>query len=256
MIALTRPVSLSLAACELTHLAREPIDIPRATAQHGAYERVLRSLGATIARVPAAPESPDAVFIEDTAIVLDEVAVITRPGAAVRRGETSPVAAILGGYRPLLSIESPATIDGGDVLTLGRVLYVGRSSRTSDEGIAQLRRLLAPFDYHVEPVELAGCLHLKSAVTSPADGLLLLNPEWVAPDQFPGYEAMTIDPSEPYAANTIRIGGALVCAAAYPRTLDALSGRGFDIETVDCSELAKAEGALTCCSLIFEATVA
>lgn len=252
-IAVTRPVSPSLAECELTHLAREPINVARATTQHAAYEILLDSLGATVVRAPAAPEAPDAVFIEDTAIVLDEVAVITRPGAPSRRAEPAAVAALLAAYRPVRTMEAPATLDGGDVLRLGRTLYVGRSGRTNNQGIEQLRSIAAPFGYDVVPVEFAGCLHLKSAVTAVDDAVLLLNPAWVSPAAFPGLEAMPVDDREPYAANALRIAGTVIYPSEFPRTRDRLVARGLRVATTDCSELAKAEGAVTCCSLIFEA---
>ncbi|MEO5818820.1 MAG: dimethylargininase, partial [Gemmatimonadaceae bacterium] len=162
MIALTRPVSPTLADCELTHLERVVIDVERAAQQHAAYEALLESLGADIVRAAAAPDHPDAVFVEDTAIVLDEIAVITRPGAASRRGELDAVASLLSAYRVLLTLTDPATLDGGDVIRMGRTLYVGRSGRTNEAGIEQLRRLIAPHDYRVVPVDFAGCLHLKS----------------------------------------------------------------------------------------------
>src|ERR1051326_2602421 len=161
MIAVTRAVSPRLAECELTHLAREPIDIPRACAQHAAYEQLLCTLGDEIVRLPPAPDLPDGVFVEDTALVLGEIAVITRPGARTRRLETSSVAALLAGYRGLRYLTPPATLDGGDVLGVGRTLYVGRSTRTNQEGVEQLGDLLAPFDYRVVPVDFTGCLHLK-----------------------------------------------------------------------------------------------
>jgi dimethylargininase len=252
-IAVTRPVSPSLAQCELTHLAREPIDVARAGAQHGAYEDLLKSLGAEIVRVPASPDHPDAVFIEDTAIVLDEVAVITRPGATSREKETEAVAPVLARYRSLVTLEPPATLDGGDVLTVGRTLYVGRSTRTNPEGIEQLRALVRPFDYHVVPVDFAGCLHLKSAVTLLADRLLLLNPAWVSADAFPGCEAMAVALREPYGANALRIGESVVFPSQYPKTLHALVARGLRVSSIDYRELAKAEGGVSCCSLIFEA---
>jgi dimethylargininase len=250
-IAVTRAVSPSFAQCELTHLAREPIDVARATAQHAAYERLLRSLGLTLVSVPAAPELPDSVFIEDTAIVLEEIAVITRPGAASRRNETTAVASTLAGYRPLHSILPPATLDGGDVLRLGRTLHVGRSSRTNEPGVEQLRSIVARFGYRVAPVQFTGCLHLKSAVTALAGELLLLNPAWVSPAQFPGCETVAVDEREPHAANALRLDGTIVYPSAHPRTLERLRGRGLRVETTDCSELAKAEGGVTCCSLIF-----
>jgi dimethylargininase len=256
LIAVTRPVSASLARCELTHLAREPIDVARAATQHADYERLLVSLGATLLRAPAAPELPDAVFVEDTAVVLDEVAIVTRPGAESRRAETAAVAAVLGAHRPLRELTAPATLDGGDVLRLGRTLHVGRSSRTNEQGIEQLRSFVAPFGYRVVPVEFTGCLHLKSAVTALADELLLLNPAWVSAAAFPAREVLAVDEREPYAANALRLGDAIVCPSQFPRTRDRLVERGLRIATIDCSELAKAEGAVTCCSLIFEAAPA
>jgi dimethylargininase len=253
LIALTRPVSPSLAQCELTHLAREPIDVPRAAAQHAAYEGLLRSLGATIVGVTPAPECPDAVFVEDTAIVLAELAVVTRPGAPSRRAETASVASTLAHYRPVHALTAPATLDGGDVLQLGRTLYVGRSSRTNEYGIEQLGSAVAPYGYRVVPVDFTGCLHLKSVVTAVADELLLLNPTCVSAASFPGYEPLAVDEREPTAANALRIAGTVVFPSDFPRTRDRLLQHGVRVATTDCGELAKAEGGVTCCSLVFEA---
>jgi dimethylargininase len=252
LIAVTRPVSPSLARCELTHLAREPIDVPRATRQHAAYERLLESLGATIVRVPAAPELPDAVFVEDIGVVLDEVAVITRPGASSRRAESTAVATALAVHRPLVTMTAPAMLDGGDVLRLGRTLYTGRSSRTNDEGLRQLRGATATYGYRVVEIPFTGCLHLKSAVTAVTDELLLLNPVWVAPAEFPDWDTMEVDGREPHAANALRVAAAIVYPSQHPRTLERLVGRGLRVVASDCDELAKAEGAVTCCSLLFE----
>jgi len=252
LIALTRPVSPTLAHCELTHLAREPIDVARATAQHEAYQQCLSGLGATILALPSAPELPDAVFVEDTAIVLAEIAVITRPGARSRQAETRAVANLLSAYRPLRFLTAPATLDGGDVLQIGRTLYVGPSTRTNQAGIAQLGRLLAPYDYQVLPVQFTGCLHLKSAVTRIADHTLLANPAWVSPAALPGLEVLPVDDSEPYAANALRLAETVIHPAQFPRTRDLLIARGFEVTPIDCSELAKAEGGVTCCSLLFD----
>lgn len=152
-IALTRDVSPAMPRCELSHLARTPIDLAQAAAQHVAYERCLMELGCRVLRLPADDSMPDAVFIEDTAVVVPELAVVTRPGAASRRGETVAVASALAAHRTLARIETPGTLDGGDVLQIGRTLYVGRAARSNADGIAQLARLLAPFDYRVIPVE-------------------------------------------------------------------------------------------------------
>jgi dimethylargininase len=252
LIAITRPVSPSLAGCELTHLSREPIDVARATAQHAAYERLLGSLGARVVHAPSAPELPDAVFIEDTAIVLDEIAVVTRPGAASRRAETAEVGALVAAYRPVRAMTAPACLDGGDVLRLGRTLYVGRSDRTNQPGIDQLRSFVAPHGYEVVPVAFSGCLHLKSAATALAADLLLMNPSWVSPDAFPDQRALFVDAREPYAANALRVADTIVFPSQFPRTLERLVERGPRVVTVDCDELAKAEGAVTCCCLLFE----
>lgn len=252
-IAFTREVSPVIAQCELTHVARIPIDFDVARVQHRAYEALLTSLGCEVRRVPPAPAHPDAVFVEDTAVVVDEVAVIARPGAATRHDEVAAVADALAPLRPLAHIEPPATLDGGDVLVIGRSVYVGKTSRTNAEGIAQLRTALAPFGYAVREVPVTGCLHLKTAVTAVDDATVLLNPAWVGAATFGAYRVLAVDEAEPMAANVLRIGDALVYGAAFPRTRDVLRSAGFHPHMVDVSELAKAEGAVTCCSLVLRA---
>jgi dimethylargininase len=252
-IAITRAVSRALEHCELTHLPRRPIDLALARRQHAAYEQALREAGCQVRQLPEQPEHADSVFVEDTAIVLDEVAVITRPGAASRRGETESMAAALDGLREIVRIEPPGTLDGGDVLRLDRVLYVGASTRSSADGVAQLGRLLAPFDYRVVAVPLRGCLHLKSAVTQVAPGQVLVNPDWVDARCFPEWEPIPIDPAEPHAANALLIDDALIYPASCPRTADKLRTLGVDVRSVDMSETEKAEGAVTCCSVIVSA---
>ncbi len=196
---------------------------------------------------------PDAVFIEDTAVVLDEVAVITRPGAVTRRDEVPSVVDALAPLRPLARIEPPATLDGGDVLVIGRAVFVGEAGRTNADGIEQLRSILAPFGYSVRGVPVTGCLHLKSAVSAVDDTTVLLNPAWVSAAAFNAYRVLLVDEAEPMAANVLRIGHALVYGTSFPRTLGRLRSAGFHPHTVNASELAKAEGAVTCCSLILRA---
>lgn len=190
------------------------------------------------------------MFVEDTALVLDELAIITRPGAASRRGETTTVAAALALHRRLGRIESPGTLDGGDVLAVGRVLYVGRSGRSNEAGIDQLRALAEPFGYRIEPVEVEGCLHLKSAVTQVADRALLIQRSWVDARRFEGFDLIDVAPGEEAGANALRIGGTVVYPSDYPRTAQRLAERGHPIAAVELSELAKAEGGVTCCCLI------
>ncbi|HVX05759.1 MAG TPA: arginine deiminase family protein [Rhodanobacteraceae bacterium] len=234
-------------------MPRRAIDVGLARRQHAAYEQALREAGCEVRQLPEQPGQPDSVFVEDTAIVLDEVAVITRPGAASRRGEVASMAVALEGLREIVRIEPPGTLDGGDVLRLDRTLYVGTSARSSAEGIAQLARLLAPFDYRVVAVPLQGCLHLKSAVTQVASGQVLVNPDWVDARCLPGWEPIAVDPAEPHAANALLVGDALIYPASCPRTAEALRGLGIDLRSVGMSEMEKAEGAVTCCSLILDA---
>ena len=252
-IAVTREVSPALGNCELSYVPREPIDVARASAQHRDYQRVLETLGCRLLILPAEPDLPDSVFVEDVAIVLDEVAVLTRPGALSRRAEVASVAEVLRRYRPVLAIEAPGTLDGGDVLRVGRTLYVGESARSNAAGIAQLRELLADHGCTVQGVPTRDCLHLKSAVTQLGDDRLLLQPEWVDRDRFADFHVIEVDPAEPHAANVLRIGDALVMPASFPRTRQRLLDAGFQVMAVDVSELQKAEGAVTCCSLVFRA---
>lgn len=251
--ALTRAISPRIVECELTHLDRIPIDVAAARAQHTAYARALIALGCAVDEVEPAPDHPDSVFIEDTAVVFDELAVITRPGAASRRGETAAVEHALAPLRPIVRIEAPATLDGGDVLVVGKRVFVGRTGRTNEGGVVQLRAALAPYGYTVEAIEVTGCLHLKTAVTAVDDCTVLLNPAWIDAGALGGLDRIEVDPAEPMGANVVRVGDALLYGAAYPRTRARLEARGYRPLCVDASELAKAEGAVTCCSLVLRA---
>lgn len=251
LIAITRAVSPSMINCQLTHLERQPIDIDLAFEQHAAYEAALTELGCTVRQLEVEPELPDSVFVEDMALVLDEVAVILRSGAPSRRAEAASVAAALGGYRELRTLRAPATLDGGDVLRIGRDLYVGLSSRSTPDGIRQLQSFVEPFGYQVHPVELTGCLHLKSAVTQVGEHMLLVNPDWVDGRVFRGMQRVEVAPAEPHAANALMLSDAVIYPAAHRATGRKLEGIGVRLKPVDVSELMKAEGAVTCCSLIF-----
>ena len=250
-IAITREVSAGIAACELTHLERQAIDLDRARAQHRAYEQALARAGCRVESLPALDDLPDAVFVEDVAVVLDEIAVVTRPGAESRRPETAQMAPVLANYRRVTFIQAPGTLDGGDVLRLGRRIYVGRSGRSDDGGIEQLRAVVWPYGYTVAGVPVSGCLHLKSAVTEVAPGVVLVNPAWVEAAAFGDVRVMEVDANEPYAANGLLVGSRLIYPTSFPRTQRRLEAAGIDVDAVDVSELQKAEGAVTCCSLVF-----
>lgn len=249
--AITRDLSPAIARCELTHLDRVPIDYPRAAAQHEAYVALLQSLGLDVLRLAAEPDLPDAVFVEDTAIVVNEVAVITNPGAVSRRPETVAVAQALRAWRPVVHLTEPSTLDGGDVIRLGRTLYIGLSSRSNAEAAAQLHELLTGNGYEVRTLAVTGCLHLKSAATAVTDRLVLANPKWCDPTAFRGARIIEVDPAEPFAANLIQLPDSVIMGGGYPRTADRLRQEGITVHQVDLSELAKAEGAVTCCSLVF-----
>ena len=250
-IALTRDVSPALARCELTFLPREAIDLGRAIAQHAAYARLLESLGLEVLRLAADAAYPDCCFVEDTAVVLDEVAVIAHPGAPSRRGEVEAVAAALEPHRRLARIPPPGRLDGGDVLVLGRRLYVGVSGRTDPAGAESLQRIVGPLGYEVVPVRVTGCLHLKSAVTAIDDETVLANPEWFDASRLEGIGIVPVPADEPEAANILRAGGSVVAHAGFPHTIDVLSARGVDVRPIDVSEFLKAEAGVTCKSLMF-----
>ena len=251
-VAITRGVSPTIGNCELTLLEREEIDVETARAQHSLYEGLLEGLGCRVEHLAEDPGFPDSVFVEDIAVVLDEIAIITRPGALSRRGERLSIERTLAPYRPISHIQAPGILDGGDVLTVARSIYVGLSTRSNAEAVRQLRALVTDHGYRVIETEFRGCLHLKSAVTTVSDDTLLINPEWIDAGTFPEQVCISVDPAEPNAANVVRIGNTVLFGADFPRTGERLSARGFDVQPVESSELAKAEGALTCCSLIFE----
>ena len=252
LVALTREVSPNIGQCELTYKQRETIDVDIARDQHNQYMECLADLGCRVHCLPAEPLLPDSVFVEDTCIVLDELAIITRPGAESRRAETSSVAKALEAYRNLAFIEAPGTIDGGDVLRIGKTLYVGLSSRSNRAGVEQLRNLLATYDYEVKGVPIRDCLHLKSAVTQVASSSLLINQTRVDPDDLKPMKLIEVDPSEPSGANALLVGDTVVYPLGFNRTRKRIEDAGIEVRVVDISELRKAEAGITCCSVLFE----
>jgi dimethylargininase len=252
--AFTRAVSPKLAECELTHFKRLPIDAVTASAQHGSYEHALRKAGLEVIRLPDLPEHSDGVFVEDVALLLDEHAIMTRPGASSRAAEIDSTAPVLASYFELHRLDA-GTLDGGDVLRIGRTLHVGLSSRTNVEGIAALKNLAGQLGFQVAAAELSGILHLKSAVTvagrDKAGNLILLyNPAAVDPRQFAGVQRFAVDEEEADAANVVWAGDRIIMPAGYPKTAERLNNSGFHVVEVQVSELEKAEAGVTCMSLI------
>ncbi|MDQ3005002.1 MAG: arginine deiminase family protein [Chloroflexota bacterium] len=250
ILAITRDVSPRLNECEITHIDRSPIDVKVAQAQHNTYVQALKELGCAVLELPAVADLPDSVFVEDTAVILPEVALITRPGADSRRPETESIIPMLKPYRELVFIESPATVDGGDVLVVGKNIYVGMSTRSNQAAVDQMNHLLGKYGYKVQGVELHDCLHLKTAMTRVDDQTLLINRKWVDVENFEGYRLIDVDESEPFAGNCLPIGDAIIFPVEFPKTGAKLEAHGYKLKTVLADELAKAEGAVTCCSLV------
>lgn len=251
-LAITRDVSPRFNECEITHIDRTPIDVHIAQAQHHGYVQALKELGCAVLELPAEPDLPDSVFVEDTAVILPDVALITQPGADSRKPETESIAQALRPYRELVFIEPPGSLDGGDVLVLGKNIYVGLSTRSNTDAVNQMNQLLGKYGYETHGVTMHDCLHLKTAVTRVDDKTLLINPKWVDAEIFSGFDLIEADESEPFSANCLPVGDAIIYPTSFPKTAARLSGRGYRIKPVVVDELAKAEGAVTCCSLIVE----
>jgi dimethylargininase len=252
LTAITRGVSPAIVNCELTFVQRAPIDLAKANEQHRAYERLLEKFGARVQSLPVEKNLPDSMFVEDPALVLDEVAVIFPLGTASRRPEAESLARELSRYRLLAYVQLPGMAEGGDILRVGNNLYAGLSTRTNNEGIRQLQSI-AGFGYSVTAVPVTGCLHLKSAVTALGSNTLLANRAWFDASRMEGYEWIDVAPEEPHAANALALGDTVILPASFPLTRARIEASGFKVVPLDISELQKAESGLTCSSLLFEA---
>jgi dimethylargininase len=252
LTAITHPVSSSMNRCELGYLPRREIDVQKAAAQHDEYEALLAGLGLRVVSLDPEPDLPDAVFVEDPAVVVAEIAIMARMGAVSRRPETESVARELARYRPVRWLREPATLDGGDVMHAESTLYVGASQRTNAEGIRQLAAELEPFGYSVAPVEIRGCLHMKSACCYLGRQTVLANRAWIDPAPFSHLRILDVAPEEPWAANVLAVGKSAIIPSCFPATRQILERAGWNPLPVDVSEIMKAEGGVTCMSLIFE----
>jgi dimethylargininase len=253
LTALTRKPSRLLQSGERTHVGRDPIDVSHALAQHDEYRATLAMCGLDVHRLDDADTFPDGVFVEDTAVVVDEVAVITRPGAHSRRPEVGGIELALRAYRITERVAAPATLDGGDVVVIGKTIMVGRSERTNEDGVRALAGITRPFGYGVVPVRMRGCLHLKSGCTALPDGRLLLNRAWIEVQDLAGFELVDVASDEPWGGDVAIANDTVIAASMYPKTIAILEREGFAVKAVDVSEFAKAEGGVTCMSLIFRA---
>jgi dimethylargininase len=253
LTAITRGVSPAIVNCELTYLVRAPIHLTKAIEQHRAYEQALEKFGVKMISLPPEPALADSMFVEDPAMVLDEVALIFPLGTESRRAEAASLAKVLSPFRELKHVRLPGTAEGGDILRVGRHLFVGLSKRTNEEGIRQLQSIVGDYGYTVTPVRVTGCLHLKSAVTFLGRDTLLANRKWFDASCMPGFEWIDVAPEEPHAANALAFGGTIILPASFPLTRKRIEARGFTVLPLDISELQKAESGLTCSSLLFDA---
>ncbi len=248
-LAIVRGVPASFSRALAAAVPPEPIDVDRARRQHADYLAALRTCGAEVVELPADESLPDCCFIEDTAVVAGGVALITRPGAASRRREPDAVRPVLAARMPVEEMVEPATLDGGDCLLLGRTLYVGRSGRTNAAGAARARQVFGHAGITVVEVPVTGALHLKSVCSPLGDDLVVVAPGALPPGTFDAH-VLEVPAGEPAGANLVTIGRSAVIAAGCPETARLVDAAGWRPVPVDTSELRKADGALTCLSLI------
>lgn len=251
-IAFVRRPASSLVHCEVTHVAREEIDLPSAFRQHQEYRQAIQNGGVTVESLPPEESFPDGACIEDNAIILPELAVIASMGTASRQSEPALLVSVLSRHRRLVGVSPPATIEGGDVFRIGKTLYVGASSRTNRAGVNALRDIVEPLGYGVALLPIRGCLHLKTACTPLDDDTLLVNPDWLDGDALKTFRLVSIPPEEPFAANVLRLPAGILGNAAYPRTLDLIQAHGYPVTGVELTEFSKAEAGPTCLSLIVD----
>jgi dimethylargininase len=255
LTAITRSVSPAIVNCELTFVDRAPIDLAKAVEQHQAYQQALEKFGAKVISLPPEPALADSMFVEDPAMVLDELALIFPLGTASRREEAASLAKVLSKFRELKYVRLPSTAEGGDILRVGHDLFAGLSKRTNEDGIRQLQSIVGEYRYTVTAVPVRGCLHLKSAVTFLGRNTLLANRKWFDASCMPGFAWIDVAPEEPHAANALAFGDTVILPASFPLTRARIEARGFTVLPLDISELQKAESGLTCSSLLFDAKI-
>jgi dimethylargininase len=219
--------------------------------QHHAYVCILQSLGLEVEILQSLPEYPDAYFVEDVAIVTPEIAVITHPGAQERAGEANHIESSLTQYRSIARIQSPGTLDGGDVMQVGNHCYIGVSDRTNEEGARQLAQILHQYGYNCMAVAVSGGLHLKSDVSYIGRNTLLVTEALSESEAFINYDKILVDPEEAYAANSLLINNRILMPEGFPRTKSKLIAARFDIIETETSEVQKMDGGLSCMSLRF-----
>jgi dimethylargininase len=248
---ITHKPSPALQNCELTFLESQEINYELALQQHQQYCQMLKNCGAKIIEIADNLDLPDSVFVEDPIIVFNEVAVLTSMGVASRRAESATLERLFKRYREIERISLPAKIEGGDVLKIGRQVFVGESPRTNRTGILALADIIEPFGYKVIPVSVKGCLHLKTGCTALDNETVLINSEWIDCEPFHYFKRVETLPEEPFGANVLRLNDHVCMNGAFPKTLDLVTSLGYSISAVNISEFVKMEAGLTCMCIPF-----
>jgi len=247
--AIVRDVAESYDQCVTTQ--QESIDVPLAKTQHQHYCNALKKAGVELIHIDADNRLPDCCFVEDTAIIVDDVAIITNPGARSRREEVAAMEKAISKYRTVHRISPPATIDGGDVLKVGKKIFVGLSQRTTQDSIDQVAQMVKSSNYEVIPVPIHKTLHLKSAVTALSDSYIIMAQGFFDARIFTGYEKIEVPPGEEYAANCLSVNENIFIPRGFPQTKSLIVRAGFSIVELENSEFRKGDGALTCLSVLF-----
>ena len=248
---ITHLPSPSLEQCELTFLDTKPIDINKAQKEHQDYQKMIESCGAKVITLDENLALPDSVFVEDPIIVFDEIAVLTSMGVESRRKESATMETVFKKYRKIKKIELPAQIEGGDVLKIGKRIFVGKSARTNAQGIRALREIMTPYGYEVIAVKVSGCLHLKTGCTALDEKTLLINPAWVDSKVFSGFTQIIVPKEEPFGANILKINETICMNSAFVKTIELVKSLGYSVKSTDITEFVKAEAGLTCMSVPF-----
>lgn len=249
--ALTRLLPDSFPAATVEAPPLMPIDLARAKGQHRSYVEALSALGLTVILLPADESHPDCCFVEDCVLCADGVALVANLGAASRRGEERAVAEALRPYLRLEAMQAPATLDGGDCLRIGKRIFIGQSKRTNAQGLARVREVFGSLGFEVVSVPVAGSLHLKCFCSKVDEDTVLLADRTVSPEIFHGLRVVLVPHEEAYAANCVAVGGTALISQGFPETERALHAAGLRTVALDNSEIRKADGSLTCSSVLF-----
>jgi len=252
LVAITNTPSPLLYLGVRTFADEAAVEYAIALREHEQYRDALQRCGCRVVSLDVNRDHPDSVFVEDTALVLDEIAIMMSPGAASRRDEPRAIEPTLREYRHVVRVEPPAMIDGGDIVRHGRRLYAGGSQRTNPAGISALSALSREYGYEVTSIPVFGCLHLKSACSALPDGRFLVNADWIDVSPLPSERLLQVPASEPWAGDVLVIGERVVVSDAFPETIELLERQGWEVVPVSVSEFAKVEGGVTCLSLVFD----